>query len=100
MIPVTKIRMGASSAESTPPAPNSDQKIGSWDRFISHPPHDDVNHNRRAEGGEYAAAGNQHLGNGTTGNADIGRGLGRDLPPSVGVVADGQQHEPVKQDGE
>src|SRR5688572_15943703 len=98
MMPVMKISIGAISAESTPPAPNSDQNIGSWDRFMSHPPHDDEDDEGGAEGGEHAAAGDQHLGYGVTRDADVGRSLGCNLPPGVGVVTDGQQREPVKED--
>src|SRR5687767_10031293 len=91
MIPVIKIRIGASSAESTPPAPNSDQKIGSWERFMSHPPHDDVDQDRGAQGCGYAPGRNERLGQRTSADAQVGRGLGRHFPPRVGVVADGEQ---------
>src|SRR4249920_2545456 len=87
MMPVMKIRMGATSAESTPPAPNSDQNMGSWERFMSHPAHDDVDEDRGAERREHAAGRNKEFGQWTPADAEIGCGLGRHLPPGPGVVA-------------
>src|SRR5262245_53728868 len=99
MIPVMKMRMGATRAESTPPAPNSDQKMGSWDRFMSHPAHDDVDENGSGDRRQPAANGYDGFGQRVAADTNVGSGLGRHLPPCVGVIADSQQREPVKDDG-
>src|SRR3974390_1176512 len=100
MIPVMMIRIGATSAESTPPAPNSIQNIGSLDRFISHPPHDYENQGGKParQGGPPPCRDDQRRQQLPT-DTNVGRGLGRHLPPGVGVVSDGQQREPVKYRG-
>src|SRR6185503_18663690 len=98
MIPVMRIRMGASSADSTPPAPNRDQKIGSWDRFMSHPPHDDGNQDRGADRRQPATTADTEFGNGPSRDKDVRGGLGRHLPPRIGVIADRQQGQPVKEE--
>src|SRR5687767_2547173 len=99
MMPVMMMRMGATSAESTPPAPKRDQKIGSWDRFMSGPPHDDVDQNGSTECREEPARGDDGLRQGTAADADVRGGLRCDLPPRKGVVADRQQRQPMKEDG-
>src|SRR5688500_16252723 len=81
MIPVMSMRMGAISAESTPPAPNSDQKMGSWERVMSHPSHDDVDQDRSAYRCKPAAARDEQFGHGPTADAKVGSSLGRYLPP-------------------
>src|SRR5512134_907278 len=99
MIPVMKIRIGATSAESMPPAPNSDQKMGSWERFMSHPPYDDVDQDRGAQGGKAATRRDSQLRQRTAGDPEVGRRLGRDQPPGVGVIADREQSQPMEQQG-
>src|SRR5688572_33340203 len=98
MMPVMKMRAGATSAESTPPAPKSDQKIGSWERFMSHPAHDDVEEERGGHRGRTSASGYEHLGERTATDAKVRGGFRRDLPPRVGVIPNRQQREPVEQD--
>src|SRR3954468_21845550 len=96
--PVMRMSAGATSAESTPPAPKSDQKMGSWDLVMSHPAHDGVDEDRGGHGGRAPAGGNQNLGERPATDAKIRRRLGRDLPPGEGVIADGREGAPVKQD--
>src|SRR4051812_41116549 len=98
MIPVMRISIGATSADRTPPAPKRDQKIGSWDRFMSQPPYGDVDENRNPERGGPSAGSDCKVGYRTAPDAQIRRGLRRHFPPRVGVVSDGEQREPVKED--
>src|SRR5262245_47521795 len=99
MMPVMRIRMGASSAESTPPAPNSDQKMGSWERCMSHPPHDGVDQYGGADGGQPPACCDREIGYRAAADPQVGGGLGRHQPPRVRVIADGEQREPVEHEG-
>src|SRR5262249_5272214 len=98
MIPVMRMRIGATDAESTPPAANSDQKMGSCDRFMSQPPYQEVDQDGSAYRRQPAAGRNDEVRKGPAGDADIRGGLGRNLPPGVGVVADREQRHPVKND--
>src|SRR4051794_1927781 len=98
MMPVIRMSIGATSADRTPPAPNKDQKIGSWDRFMSHPPYGDVDQNGSRERGGPPACRDEKVRHRTSCDAQVRRGLRGDLPPCVCVVADGQERKPVKED--
>src|SRR5687767_799084 len=99
MMPVMRMSIGATSAERTPPAPKRDQKMGSWERFISHPPHDDVDQHGNRERRGPAARGDQEVGYRLSPDPQVRRRLRRDFPPRVRVVADGEECEPVKKNG-